>query len=198
MVLARELSAYTNQAKIHAIAVSDQAHEHTDFYKATADGLSGLTPTPYGQTKDVLQVPVVRLGDYLHKQHTTHVDFLKIDTEGQDLNVLASHDFSTLAPRFVFIEVNTEFSEHSLDRIHRAFRTMEGNGYHALVLRYEDDGTFKQGIWDRYWLKEIIVPEDLSAEKIPLLANVIFYRQGDQTFLDRFIQTIDHALSTTP
>lgn len=195
-VLGRELQVYAKQIKIHAMAVSDEEHPCIDFYKASSDGLSGLSPSPYGRTQNILQVPVVRLGDYLHTLSASQVDFLKIDTEGQDLKVLASHDFKTLAPRFVFIEVNTEFKEHSLDHIHQAFRMMEGHGYRALILRYEDDGTFKQGIWDRYWLKEIIPPEDLSAEKVPLLGNVIFYHQQDQMFLDRFIQSIDQALAS--
>ncbi len=194
-VIARTLAGFGKQARLHPMAVSDQQQAGTPFYKAKTNGLSGLGPSPFGATDNIITVPVVRLAEYLETCGTTQVDFLKVDTEGQDLKVLASHDFQALPVQFVLIEVNTEFPDQSIERIQESLRTMRAQGYEALVLRYEDNGTFKQGIWDQYWLKETLVLEDLTLAKPPLFANIVFYQQHDSRFLPCFLGVLDAAIS---
>ena len=194
-VMGSALAGFGERAQMHPLAVSDEEHDSISFYKAKINGVSGLGPSPYGDTEGVIRVPAVRLGEHLRTLKTSRVDFLKVDAEGQDLKVLTSHDFAALPPRFVFIELNSEFPEQKLEHIREGFAAMRARGYQALLLRYEDEGTFKQGIWDRYWLKDAQVVQDLSADQIPLIANVIFYREDDTDFVRRFVGTLDRALA---
>jgi FkbM family methyltransferase len=194
-VMGSALAGFGERAQLHALAVSDEAHDSVPFYKAKTNGLSGLGPSPYGDTEGIIRVPAVRLGEHLRTLETSRVDFLKVDAEGQDLKVLASHDFAALPPRFVFIELNSEFPGQNLEHIRESLAAMRARGYQALLLRYEDEGTFKQGIWDRYWLKDAQVVQDLSADQVPLIANVIFYREDDTDFVRRFVGTLDRALA---
>jgi FkbM family methyltransferase len=49
------------------------------------------------------QVQVVPLGELLKKQHVTAIDFLNIDVEGKDIEVLKSHDW-TIPTKVVAVE----------------------------------------------------------------------------------------------
>lgn len=193
-VIQARLSSFRDRMRLHPVAVGDRHVDSAQFFKAATNGLSGLTPSPYGATKAVLQVPIVKLASYLPNIGVKKVDFLKVDTEGQDLHVLASHDFSVLAPRYVLIEVNTVFEDQSLDQIRATLVAMRGKGYESLLLRYEDDGTFKQGVWDRYWLRDILTTEGLPTAPQPFFANVVFFRPSDAQFIRRLTDRVEQAL----
>jgi FkbM family methyltransferase len=193
-IIQTRLASHSDRMRLHPVAVSDRNLDKIRFFKATTNGLSGLGPSPYGPTKEILEVPVVRLADYLLRMAVDQVDFLKVDTEGQDLHVLASHDFATLCPRYLLIEVNTEFPDQSLDRIRATVVDMRDKGYRAIILRYEDDGTFKQGIWDHYWLRDILTLETLPSSPQPFFANIVFFRAGDLEFVERLSERIERAL----
>jgi FkbM family methyltransferase len=65
--------------------------------------LRHLTPSiaPYIRT---LEVAVEELTKILQRNHVSRIDFLHIDTEGHDLQVLRSLDFNVLKPGTIFIE----------------------------------------------------------------------------------------------
>ncbi|MDC3009941.1 FkbM family methyltransferase [Synechococcus sp. AH-736-G20] len=62
----------------------------------------GTITSPYVTT---LKVPTLRLGDFIVKNRIVRLDFLHIDTEGHDLVVLESMDFSICKPSVLLIEV---------------------------------------------------------------------------------------------
>jgi len=178
----KNLQIFSNSIRFHAIAVGPEQQESVTFYKAECDGLSGLSESPYGQTRLQISVPSVRLGDCLSKLGISRVDMLKIDTEGWDLEVLMTHDFKKLPPRLVFIEVNTDFEKQTLPQIQEAISWMSTMGYTALTFQFKDDGNFKKGIWSSR-LAALIQGEKLAVEDDSLMANILFYRKNDTVFM---------------
>lgn len=83
-------------------AVSDRAGEMPLFTSAESTGISSLTPF----TADHVQashVDVITLREYMFSAGIAHIDFLKIDVEGLERNVLAGHDW-TVSPRVILLE----------------------------------------------------------------------------------------------
>jgi FkbM family methyltransferase len=70
------------------MALSNAAGEQ-DFHDYGSMGSSLVAQPEQGGAGGLsYQVPVMRLDDYVHKHSIPHIDFLKIDAEGYDLNVL--------------------------------------------------------------------------------------------------------------
>lgn len=193
-VITQSLAAHAGRTSLHPLAVSEQARAQVAFHKAETNGLSGLEASPYGKTQSVLQVPVVRLDEHLRSLGRTRVDFLKIDTEGQDLLVLAGHDFAALAPRLVLVEVDTEFAAQSPARIRQAMADMRARGYEGVLFNYEDEGAFKRGVWDQHWLKDVLLLDDLG-EAERLVGNIVFFRSDDRDFAARLLNALDVAVA---
>lgn len=67
-------------------------------------------------------IPVCRLSSVLdqHLPKGQKIDFLSIDVEGLDLDVLRSNDWSVYIPTFILVENNEEFNLESIhsDKIH--------------------------------------------------------------------------------
>ena len=64
-----------------------------------------------GSTVKAEEVDVVPLRD-VFGEHATgrHVDFLSVDAEGFDLEVLRSNDWNQHRPTLVFVEINSQFA----------------------------------------------------------------------------------------
>lgn len=79
-----------------------------------------------GQVKREVKVPVLTLADLLeeHLPAPARIDFMSVDVEGHDLQVLESNDWERFRPKFVVVEdgeVNPERSE--------IVRAMRARGY---------------------------------------------------------------------
>lgn len=181
-VLERNVLPYGARCRIIPSAVSSISDREIDFHKSVTNGLSGLADSPFGSTDMVIRVPCVRLADFYKEQNVPFVDFLKIDAEGYDFEVLASHDFNSLRPRLVLVEYGTHFPRQSLDCINQTITTMAAMGYGAISFSYDDDGNFKQGIWN-YRLIKIIVDQLLPDLGRVMFGNILFYQVEDREFL---------------
>jgi len=185
----QNLNKFGNRFRCHAVAITPEDCEKVSFYKAQCDGLSGLSASPYGQTKQMVSVPGVRLGNYLKNIGVRHVDMLKIDAEGWDLDVLKTHDFTALPPKLIFIEVNTAFKRQTLEQIRDHLEWMSDIGYESLVLEYQDDGNFKNGVWE-YRLGALQLGRHLSTKNGKLMSNILFFRKNDKAFMVALIQLL--------
>jgi FkbM family methyltransferase len=72
-----------------------------DFQKHVASGAAMQRLEPYRLT-----VPCVPLSDLLDKHGIEKIDFLSLDVEGYEPNVLSGIDFLRHKPRFILIEAN--------------------------------------------------------------------------------------------
>ena len=62
-----------------------------------------------GVLRQVLKVPVVTLEDILDEYlpRGQHIDFLTVDTEGWDISILKSNNWTKYRPDFILIEIHT-------------------------------------------------------------------------------------------
>lgn len=67
-----------------------------------------------------LRVPVVPLKQVLdeHLPAETTIDFLTVDVEGMDLDVLLSNNWSRYRPRFILVEIKGSLAEVHSNPIH--------------------------------------------------------------------------------
>jgi FkbM family methyltransferase len=181
--LERNLAAYAAQARIHALAAGRQSAESVEFHQAAVQGLSGLSDSPFGATTSVLQVPCVTLRDFCEQRALDVVDFLKIDAEGYDFDVLESLGFERVRPELILVEYGTHFARQTLDVINRAIADMAARGYGAVVFTYADDGNFKRSIW-KYRLTGLYIDQSVAAAQgDEAFGNILFYPRDDSRLL---------------
>lgn len=84
------------------VAVSDESGEMQLFTSDISTGVSSLAPFT-ATHRPSIRVPVITLGDYLARAAITSVEFMKVDVEGFERNVLAGHDWS-IRPEVVVLE----------------------------------------------------------------------------------------------
>jgi FkbM family methyltransferase len=86
------------------------------------------------------EVPVVTLASICAEHVTTEIDFLKVDCEGFEADVLRGHDWDRFAPRVVLAENNFPEQWHDL---------VVSKGYHYVL----NDGL------NRYYLRADLAPK---------------------------------------
>lgn len=96
----------------------------------------------YGGTCRVLQMPSVRLDDVLAAHGITHVDFLSLDTEGSELEILKTIDFSAITIDVMTIENN--FNEPHIRNY------LEQNGFIFVQRLTVDDVYMRSGFIPPY------------------------------------------------
>jgi len=97
-------SAFGGRRNITVIpaAVSDKAGEMPLYTNELSTGISSLTPFTAGH-RSAMSVPVITLRDYLADAGITAVDFMKIDVEGFERNVLSGYDWN-IKPEMIVLE----------------------------------------------------------------------------------------------
>lgn len=84
------------------MAVSDEAGDMMLFTSELSTGISSLAP--FTDThRPGSRVPVITMKDYLADAGISSVDFMKIDVEGYERNVLDGYDW-TIKPRMIVLE----------------------------------------------------------------------------------------------
>jgi FkbM family methyltransferase len=74
-------------------------------------------------------VPSLPLSDIFKKKNVSRIDFLSIDTEGQNFEVLQTNDWDTYRPSFVVVET-AEFDKPDDESLEEKYNTyMEQVGY---------------------------------------------------------------------
>jgi FkbM family methyltransferase len=90
---------------------------------------SRTAANPTYTVEEVVQVPTAPLGEILvrHLPPGTEIDFMTVDVEGHDLEVLASNDWSRYRPELVLAELPPASVRELLRG--ELVRLMEGHGY---------------------------------------------------------------------
>jgi FkbM family methyltransferase len=131
-----DLYAQTAQRRCVRInaAISDSEEPSLKFVKLKEEpfGNSGLLATyPHRQhlankRHEIIDVKVLRLADVLREHAITHIDYLDIDVEGHELNVLRSLDFAGVEIRYLGVECPTSFEHPATSAI---VALLEAAGY---------------------------------------------------------------------
>lgn len=134
--LARELRAM-RMAKVFAVACSGPKHEGGTLPLHVAGPLSSLDRAgmaPGANPEQVIQVPIRTLDSVLTEAKTPeHFDFLSIDVEGHEIEVLRGFDIARWQPRLILLEDHVgDLSKHNY---------LRASGY-RIVRRYENNGWY--------------------------------------------------------
>jgi FkbM family methyltransferase len=89
------------RVKMNAVGMADETGTHVLFLNEEAPDISSMVDSGTGLPP--VDVPVVRGDEYCREHDIERVDFLKIDTEGFDWNVLAGFD-TMLGPQLRAIQ----------------------------------------------------------------------------------------------
>lgn len=184
------LAPYGERCTVVAAAAGKVAIPEVTFHKNATAGLSGLGESPFGVTERLIKVPCLNLAEYCAAEGLQQIDFLKIDAEGYDFEVLEGFDFQRIKPRLVLVEYGTHFSSQSIVAVNEALRGMEGLGYRAVIFSYDDDGAFKKGVWS-YRLTDLFINAALPEDRTRAFGNILFYREGDKEFLVSLMAMLD-------
>jgi FkbM family methyltransferase len=192
-ILQRLAPAHGPRLRIFPFAAADQDHEAAPFQQNSTPGLSGLSASPFGVTVGAIPVRTVRLDGFFASHGVSRLDFLKIDTEGNDFVVLETHDFARLPPALIFVEYSYYFPGQDHVVLRRAIGAMAARGYSAVILEYDDDGNFKRGSWDHR-----LVAIHVDGARVPTrplaFGNILFHRHDDQ-HLPQVLASLIRALA---
>jgi FkbM family methyltransferase len=135
--LADELQR-ARSAKVFAVACSspENAGQHMRLHIAGAlSALDRDRMAPGAKADRVIEVPVRTLDDILSEAGApAPLDFLSVDVEGHELEVLSGFDFTRWRPRLVLLEDHVgNLDKHRFLRTagYRLIRRVENNGWYA-------------------------------------------------------------------
>jgi FkbM family methyltransferase len=135
--LADEL-ARRRTAKVFAVACSAPENAGTRMRLHVAGALSSLDRdrmAPGAELEQIIEVPVRTLDDILTEANApVAFDFLSVDVEGHELEVLGGFDFARWRPRLILLEdhVRNLVKHRFLERAdYRLIRRCENNGWYV-------------------------------------------------------------------
>jgi FkbM family methyltransferase len=127
----------TRSAKVFAVACSSPQNAGRRMRLHVAGALSSLDRermAPGAEPEGTIEVPVRTLDDILTEAHAPPgFDFLSIDVEGHELEVLSGFDFARWWPRLILLEDHVgDLTRH---------RCLKSAGY-RLIRRFENNGWY--------------------------------------------------------
>jgi|SRR5439155_26593637 len=85
----------------------------------------------------VERVRCITMQELLEQQAITHVDYLQIDTEGYDSEILGMIDYSVFKPSIIKFEHQMEAGIMSRETFQKCFDTLYRAGYYVIMDRYD-------------------------------------------------------------
>jgi FkbM family methyltransferase len=186
-------------AQLHAGSVSLEKAAvttgHTGsvaFHVASMTGLSGLSVSPFASDVATTEVPAVSLNKYIADKGWNDIDFIKIDAEGFDLDILRSVDLGRVTPRLIMVEFGEHFASQDRAAIAAAIQEMRSRKYRACVVCLRATGDFQRHEWETCLLAIGIdeLPASTAGEK--LFGNILFFRDEDRDFLPSLCDWLEH------
>jgi FkbM family methyltransferase len=124
--------------------IKNDVLEHSELDYRGMCSIDPKTPLLFDEYKgliDTFTVPVITFDDLIEStQFGTEIDFLKIDTEGMDLDIIQSIDLEKYNIKVILCEVRTWWEDHLKDYL-------ENNGYLVQIL-YDDLFAVKLNLFD--------------------------------------------------
>ena len=169
--------------KIDPRAVSDVNRINVPFYTSEESiGISSLVPFRDSHVQSGI-VTTTTLSDYINEAGIGQVDFLKIDTEGHDLDVLRGFPWDKVLPIVVmceFDDAKTKSLGHSWKDL---TQLLSDHGYQIILSEWEPIARYGE---PKLWQGFSIVPCNLSTPNS--WGNLIAVRSSEmfETLLHQF------------
>jgi FkbM family methyltransferase len=125
-------------ATVFAVACSSPTNAGRSLPLHVAGPLSSLDRSrmaPGAEPKSIIEVPIRTLDTILHEINApTPIDFLSVDVEGHEVEVLSGFDFDRWRPRLILLEDhvdNLEKHRFLQARSYRLIRRVGNNGWYV-------------------------------------------------------------------
>ena len=102
-----------------------------DFAENDKDGMSGNTAARLSKY-DTVMVETLSLNDVCEQHFSDGLDYMSVDTEGSEYEILASFDFDRCRPTVMTVEHNFSSAQQQLDKL------MNKRGY-ARIFRHQSE-----------------------------------------------------------
>ena len=177
------VNRHADRARLEKAAVVAKRNGTISFHVASLPGLSGLSASPFAPDAAVITVPSIALDTYLAEKGLDDVDFIKIDAEGHDFDILRGLDFGRIAPRLIMVEFGDYFAGQNGDAVAAVLRDMRTRGYRAGVVCLDALGEFKKHEWGTRLLEIGIDALPNVRTERGVFGNILFFRDYDGNFL---------------
>lgn len=124
--LEKNRTAIVEKRCVHSVTGSalEFLNANNPEYGGIANGHTQNAARKFSIQGDVIKVETVSLGDLLEKHHApARIDFMSVDTEGSEYDILESFDFKKWDVRLFSIELGPIEKDNALNRL------MAENGY---------------------------------------------------------------------
>jgi FkbM family methyltransferase len=185
--LGRLVATAPAQARLHPLAIAVQDGT-IPFTRNKIPGLSGERPSPFGTTVETTTVNAIRFDTLLGQLGDPPIDFLKIDTEGSDFEILETFPFQLQSPPIIFVEFSFYFPSQTCRVVREAVGKMSARGYRAVIFDYDDFGNFHRGNWHH---RLVAIHTGDLPERENSFGNVLFYPAGDSHLPDLLRKMIE-------
>lgn len=141
------------------VGISDTNHTSVPYYVLTAQTMNTFSkedaektiaaPAVYGAQKieRIEHIDLVPMNEILEKYFSKYGDFISIDTEGFDEQIVTSIDFQTYRPKVVCIETIEQTSDSSFHKNTAIQTHMEQAGYFVYADTYVNTIFVDKAIW---------------------------------------------------
>lgn len=148
------LARWSNEQQliIEDVALSSREGSREFFHHSAYPGMSGFHAYQ-AEHRSIGEVQTTTLSTYCERHAIKHIDFLKVDTEGEDIAVLQGMNWDLVKPRV--IEVEYAPGRSSVESTFEPLgRLLSQHGYRIHVSEF---APFKLG--DYRWLRFVTLPE---------------------------------------
>lgn len=173
-----------SQVKLFPVALGEEK-KHVDFYVSNeSTGISSVIPFRDSHQK-ALQVEVTTVKDICKENNIGKIHFLKIDVEGNDMNVLKGVNWEKNAPDVVIAEFE-DYKTKSLNIIMPdIFNYLKERGYYVVVSEWQP---IKQYGIEHSWNK-FLMPENATNYNPAGWGNLIAFKNFDYGVFASAVQT---------
>jgi FkbM family methyltransferase len=121
-----------SKIKSNNLAISNKSGSLKFYRSSVSDGINSLIKFHESHNYEY-KVDVIRLDTYLKKNNIKKIDFLKIDVEGNDFNVLKSIDLNTVSPTIIMMEYENAKTKNIGIKINDILEYLSNKNYNFLV-----------------------------------------------------------------
>jgi FkbM family methyltransferase len=131
--------------------------QEADFYVMTSNTLSSfskneaerLSALHTQKSEKTIKIPLVNINEIITKYFAKTPNFISIDTEGMDWEILNAIDFTRFKPEVFCIETLTYVEDKSERKITEISRFMEGKGYISYADTYINTIYVDKYVWNK-------------------------------------------------
>jgi FkbM family methyltransferase len=139
------------------VGVTATETQKMDFYVMSARSLSTFsrdiaeTYASYGQQKieKILSIDCIPINTLVRQYFSAGLDFVSLDIEGKDLEILQALDFSMIRPKVFCLETLTYTENHSEEKITSIIDFMVEKDYMVFADTYINTIFVDKQVWDR-------------------------------------------------